>query len=494
MFSNQVFSLLHQTSLRRLILENIEAQHLENIIHQLKPLLYLSSLSIITIDPVTDKNLIYSQIFQLPSLKYCKLSLGNSFFKKILVLANNIFSSIEYLIIDHEIYFHQLDAFFSYVPQLRHLSLNFLCKCEITANSLPSSMLNYVTHLFLKVDNHTELNDLEYLFASYFSSIHVSQISADDKCMDAYMWQRLILLYLPNLHVFDLLLDVHLQHSSGRGYKEYINSVFTVPFWTERRCFFDLQSYQKRPRDRMVFYTTNPYRRKTYNLCLKSLNTTMSNIHNYETVLKSVKHVQISNEMVMNQCIEYFPNATQLTLKDEYSTAVYDSIPFFLNRILPLQQLQILIIEFHNFQILNIVEILFVMPNLHTLTIQSMHVLFTENKTVLTQNEKFQSVSRTNCIRYVTFRDICTFNKVELLIMLFPRLQHLEINILKKDMKSILEFLFNNNNVNTHNFVLLCFKRAGRVHYQHFNSLVHTGLLRFHLKAKYLNGALYLWQ
>ncbi|CAF1242141.1 unnamed protein product [Adineta steineri] len=494
MFSNQVFSLLHQTCLRRLILENIEAQHLENIIHQLKPLLYLSSLSIITIDPVTDKNPIYLQIFQLPSLKYCKLSLGNSFFKKILVLANNIFSSIEYLIIDHEIYFHQLDAFFSYVPQLRHLSLNLLCKCEITASPLPSSMLNYVTHLFLKVDNHTELNDLEYLFANYFSSIHVLQISADDECMSAHLWQRLILLYLPNLHVFDVLFDVHLQYPFDRYCYEYNVSPFTVPFWTERQWFFDLRSYQKRPCDRMIFYTTNPYRRKTYNLCLKSLNTTMSNIHNYETVLKSVKHVQISNEMVMNQCIEYFPNATKLTLKDEYSTAVYDSIPFFLNRILPLQQLQILIIEFHNFPILNMIEILFIMPNLHTLTMQSMHVLFNENKTVLTQNEKFQSVSKTNCIRYVTFRDICTFNKVELLIMLFPRLQHLEINILKKDMKSILECLFNINNINTHNFVLLCFKRASRIHFQHFNSLVHTGLLRFHPKVKYFDGALYLWQ
>ncbi|UJR18548.1 hypothetical protein I4U23_005455 [Adineta vaga] len=79
-------------------------------------------------------------------------------------MAINEHSPIEYLIINHEIYFDQLNAFFSYVRHLPRLSFNSLKGDRIQS----SSVLKYLTHVSLALTNfiNTMFDTLEYLLVN----------------------------------------------------------------------------------------------------------------------------------------------------------------------------------------------------------------------------------------------------------------------------------------------------------------------------------------
>jgi len=110
--------------LERLIIDNIEAEYLQNLLHQLISLTALSSLSITSTDKVRNTSAVYCEIFRLPALKYCKLSLEEGHHDELLPVAINEYSSIEHLIIETYRYLPDLSSLLSYVPQLRRLSIN----------------------------------------------------------------------------------------------------------------------------------------------------------------------------------------------------------------------------------------------------------------------------------------------------------------------------------------------------------------------------------
>ncbi|CAF1075098.1 unnamed protein product [Rotaria sp. Silwood1] len=61
--------------LKRLLLDQIESIYMEKILLQLISLPFLTSLTIFTVDCIKNINALYLQIFNLPALKYCQLSL-----------------------------------------------------------------------------------------------------------------------------------------------------------------------------------------------------------------------------------------------------------------------------------------------------------------------------------------------------------------------------------------------------------------------------------
>ncbi|UJR13138.1 hypothetical protein I4U23_000162 [Adineta vaga] len=418
-FDDQIVALLHKTSLRTLILENIRSTCLHNVLHQLITFPFLSSLSITTLDIIKNKNPFYQQIFR------------ESYFTGMLPMATNEYSPIEYLIINHEIYCDQLDAFFSYVPHLRHLSLHLLHGYAIIPNKSFSSVLK---------------------------------------------WEHLISTYLVNLRIFNAQFQIRLFTYIQLSVIDKQFNLFSSSFWTKQQWFFDYRSLKETKYNEFrIIYSTNPYRRKNYKISNQLNNIDYTD--QYGKVFKSVNQLYITNEKAMEKYLHYFPNVTKLTVEDAFSAAVCRSFTTNLNRILPLQQLQTLNIKCNHLSLSKIMNILSSTPNVHTLTFQTM--------SLYKESEIFQSVSKTNRVINVAFARRCTFNKLKLLAKLFPRLQHLQINILMKDMKIILEFLLNNNKENTPDLELLCFTSVSKVYLAHLNNLIKLGAISSDQKANH---------
>ncbi|CAF3072443.1 unnamed protein product, partial [Rotaria sp. Silwood2] len=73
--------------LKRLFLDQIESIYMEKILRQLISLPFLTSLTIFTVDCIKNINALYLQIFNLPALKYCQLSLKEDLTRELLPIA-----------------------------------------------------------------------------------------------------------------------------------------------------------------------------------------------------------------------------------------------------------------------------------------------------------------------------------------------------------------------------------------------------------------------
>ncbi|CAF3185489.1 unnamed protein product [Rotaria socialis] len=126
---DNILSSAHSVSsfsrLEILILDNIEAKHLENILNYVLSLSKLCSLTIHAVDSVENSNYFYRKIFKLPVLKYCKVSFATNYNIESLPMSNNEYSPIEDLIIENTVNFDALDRLVSYVPELRHLEFRY---------------------------------------------------------------------------------------------------------------------------------------------------------------------------------------------------------------------------------------------------------------------------------------------------------------------------------------------------------------------------------
>ncbi|CAF1428049.1 unnamed protein product [Adineta ricciae] len=489
-FDEYTLGLSNKIFLRTLIIENIESTCLKNLLDQLNMMLHLSSLSITTLDAIENKNPIYQQIFRLESLKYCKLSLGGGYSTKELPMVTDEYSPIEYLIIDHEIYIEQLPTFFSYVPHLRHLSLHLLREQGTIENRSFSSALNYLTHVSIILETSINFNTLENLLSRSFPFIQVLHISAGWKHFDAHKWQHLISTYLPNLPIFDAVFKIIPYITVQKLEIEQRMNLFRSSFWIDRQWLFDCRLTHTKYFQPIILFSSDPYRRKE--CIISNRSTSVLCVDKYEKVFKSVHHLQITNTAVLEESNDYFPNVNKLTIEDDSPVFTHQPTHISLNRILPLQQLQILVIEYSHLSFLKIIEFLSYTPNVHTLTFQTM-LLLKENKKTIKQNEIFQSISKINRVTNIKYASECTKDELELLIMLFPRLQRLQIGTVKTDMESILRFLLIDNNRYTLHLRVLCFTSVSEAHVNYLKDLINTKAISSNSRIKQSGNNLYLW-
>ncbi|UJR18856.1 hypothetical protein I4U23_021984 [Adineta vaga] len=486
MFDQNVLILSEKTSLRTLILENIAPKSLNNILHQLTSLPHLSSLSISTVDRVENMNSIYQQIFCLSVLKYCKLSLGKWFPTETLSLTINNHSSIEHLIINDDIRFDQLDALFSYVPNLHRLSLQLLSEKRAIQNQSHCSPLKYLTHLYLTLDFRWSFNQLQQ-FMNYFSSIQVFYLNGlENKYMNAKAWEQIISLSLPNLRIFDVRFELRAHIDSLKeSLKQEVN-LFNSLFWIQRQWFFEYQISSDMSGDYLIFYSINPYRRKYYELSYP--------LNDTKRVFESIDHIQIGNQKVIDKCLYHFPRVKKVTFKKDFIIVSSESLLINLSSILSMEQLKTLIIKCNHFPFIYLMKFLSFAFNIQTLIFQTMP-LYRDNKTTLENTELFQLVSRTNSVRNLSCRNKCGIDRVELLVMLFPRLQSLEMYLEKtKDMNLILPFLFNDNNQNTQQMILLKFLNGNNHSLRYFQHLINSGMISCKWKQIFINQQFYIWK
>jgi hypothetical protein len=258
--------------LERLRLDNIDIEDIEKMLLQLTSLSFLSSLIIIGIDyrnsdyPGTIRNVICHQIFRLPELKYCNIALHARFSGNLLPVAKSEYSSIEHLVIDNVISITEMKSLLSYVPHIRRFHVHSLPNIMHGELPVSSPELKHLTHVSLKFINE-RLDEVEELIVTLFSRVEVLRISIEhshtETSVKNEIWQRLILSHMPKLRIFDIQHhdwpicndDDDYTRVSDAKIKPFISS-----FWNERQSFFDYQVRRSKEKDRIFFYSTNPYR------------------------------------------------------------------------------------------------------------------------------------------------------------------------------------------------------------------------------------------
>ncbi len=250
------------TRLETLILNNIESIHLENILKDLTSLTKLSSLIISTFNHRSNKNNIYRLIFRLPILKYCKISFEDDWDDSSLSISLNESSPIQHLVIKTKCYLNQLNALLSYLPQLRYLSCNDLNICyELKLKMFPNVLSN-LTHVSLQLYN-INFDKFELLIMDLFYRLEVLCISTSDDSayLDANRWERLILFYMPSLHIFDIKhTNFAFNNDCYETACQNLMNQFASSFWFERKWFFAHQHNWLGYLNNAIFYSTQPYR------------------------------------------------------------------------------------------------------------------------------------------------------------------------------------------------------------------------------------------
>lgn len=114
----------------------------------------------------------------------------------------------------------------------------------------------------------------------------------------------------------------------------------------------------------------------------------------------------------------------------------HSSIKTGWNRVVPLVPIRTLVIDWQ--------DLLFI-RNMHDLTLSFLSH-YKISRVSIEENELFQTVSNTNYIKNLSFGGVCSFDQVEIFVLLFPRMQQLRIHSQKKEeIEFILRFLLNSH-------------------------------------------------
>ncbi|CAF3635086.1 unnamed protein product [Rotaria sp. Silwood1] len=482
--------ILQFIQLETLILDNIDAKYLHNILKHSILLPKLYSLVLTPIDYVQDLSTLFIYIFRLPKLKSCKFTYRTKDDEELLpiFLADLKHSSIEYLVINSRFPFDSLSDFFFCLSNLRYLSINCLVGSRHSDIHNYPIVLKHLKHVSMKLD-YIHFNLLKKLIKHFFRHVEVLRLTTQfyHAYLNAKRWQELIQTHMPNLRIF----DIHHEDSIEDNHILYHNLMeeFNSLFWIERQWFFAHQHDWQQTLDSGIFYSTNPYRRKDYTFYWELDQQLCPHIQ--ENNLNSVKHVHICSKQARNNCVNYFPNVIELTIKHFFQTSDH-SISITLNRMIPLKQLTKLVIESYDFPFEEIVKLLYFTPNLHTLKLDLLP-LYKTNLKVFQQNEIFQYVSNRNHIRNLDLRHWCTLKHFRLIMNLFSQVEYLKTGIERKEIQKIIEFLFSKTNNKTHHLFFLCISPTPKICLQELKDLIQSENLLDHYSIKYIKRNLYLW-
>jgi hypothetical protein len=251
------------TRLESLFLDNTHSIDLADLLDDLAKLPKLSLLVINSLTDYRDKNRVYLNLFRLPALKSCILSLGNSRTVEGLPIAFENFSSIEHLIINDAIDLDNFVPLLSYVPQLRHLSIKCLFWCyDRTPLEMPSLALNNLRHVSIKLKRIT-FAQFEPYIRNLFHYLQILRISTsdDNEYLNAKRWERVILSHMTYLRIFDIQYKkCSIRNETNIVRCQALMNSFATSFWTERKWFFTHQHTHLRRLNREIFYSIQPYR------------------------------------------------------------------------------------------------------------------------------------------------------------------------------------------------------------------------------------------
>ncbi|CAF1375082.1 unnamed protein product [Rotaria sp. Silwood1] len=441
--------------LENLLIHDIKSDYLNELLIHLVSLPCLYSLVIDCIDNVTNKNIIYRQIFCIPVLKYCKLSLNEPFNLIPLPITTTEFSPIEYLIITNILRVNELNGLLSYVPQLHRLSIHLSNQLSEKYQEQYSIHLKRLKHVDLNISN-MNFNDFELIIKNLFNQIEVLYISSkyDLTYLDENRLQRLILFHLRHLRIFDIVILYAADWNESIYDYTYLLDRFQSRFWFDRGWFFEYQTYYD-CLERFIFYSINPYRRKSYTIYDGSNMKMYSSRPKHQ--INSVQFVKIEEYEDIINCKYDFPNATELTILYCYEKQNQNFLLTSFNNIIPLKQLTKLVIDSYSNSFIEIIELLLLSPNIHIFQIDLVSLEYSDLISI-ENSETYQLLSKTNNIIQMIIMLDCTLEIIKFFINLFPRLQYFTMRISNDNIKPVLSLLFSKDNYNTQNLFSLCIK------------------------------------
>jgi hypothetical protein len=222
---------------------------------------HLLFLTLIGIEKIRSRDIVYDSIIRLPVLKYCKLSLDvlNQDFD--LSLNENEYSPLEHLVIDTKCNLNELIELLAYTPELTRLS------CQISTWNSSLSNISVIPRHLNNMSVHCEdssFDEFEWFISNFSHQLQVLRISSerDSEFLNADRWERLITHQMPVLHQFSLQYQTIVDDNfADANQYHHLMEKFTSAFWCNRKWFFTHQYYKSENFISWIrFYSTQPYR------------------------------------------------------------------------------------------------------------------------------------------------------------------------------------------------------------------------------------------
>ena len=210
-----------------------------------------------------------------------------------------------------------------------------------------------------------------------------------------------------------------------------------------------------------------------------------------ETGFNAARHITIMGNQAAVDCLLRFPCAIQLTLND-YNAENRPSFIDDLNRIVPLAQLTRLVIMGYSISISKLPELLYHVPNTHSLTFSPMPKLAADFET----KQHMQNASlipQTNKIAKVTIEDDCTLHHINFLGIICPRMECLTTRTTKiDDLYLIIRFLVQRSASSSQPGFSFCVRNVDEISFKELRTTIFDEKLLNDYLFERVNRGLYL--
>jgi hypothetical protein len=251
--------------LESLVLENIKSNELLPLLIGLISLPRLCALTIEPDDALEDIDNVYQAIFQLPMLKYNKLSFFSFFsfetFIPLPIANNEQWTRIEYLYIHHCCALDELIIILTYTPQLCRLNCRQVNDSNGVIRKQSLNIRSNLTHIFIDRCS-AEFDEMEIFMTKIVPHLQVLDItcSRDAAYLDADRWERIISQHLLHLRIFKFKYEEAIDEDlEATLHHEQINR-FNSKFWMKRNWFFHLYIDLDAWMDNLIVYSILPSR------------------------------------------------------------------------------------------------------------------------------------------------------------------------------------------------------------------------------------------
>ncbi|CAF4902542.1 unnamed protein product [Rotaria sp. Silwood1] len=393
--------------LESIVLNEITNDKLQILLPNLKNLPHLFSLTIyLKIDYSYNFNDIYQMIYRLHILKYNKLSLLDNKQSNLIVSStvNVQFSTIEYLVIDHNCSVNQLMSLLKSTPQLRRLQ----CKCLINLDRIMENkdklILSHLLYISI-AQCCLRFDKFETFITKISSQLEVLHITTyrDIAYLDADRWEQLIVQHISHLRRLNFN-HYHQVLYNKCKYDDFsvLTNRFNSPFWIQRQWIFELKM------TRTGFIGT---------------------VHSRRTWFDLSKHTEVTLNDNFLQTVQYSSNI-QFTIADSCSATWYQSVINEINPIFFAIRFTRLHINCNEIYTRTFVKLVQLLPNLESLKLSSFPFLQL-NYLSDEDTQNLRSISIKNKITKVSFKGMNDFEQVYFIIFLCTHMQYLEVRCTK---------------------------------------------------------------